>query len=181
MNIITIPVTKINPAPYNPRVDLQPGDPEYEKLKRSMNEFGYVEPLIWNERSGNLVGGHQRLKVLMEQSPQEVKVSVVDLDAEKEKALNLALNKVSGDWDEYKLQQLLQELSQTDLDLSITGFDNEEIDNLIEEMEAGGTGTFSQNQELELDDFGSEQFEHTCPKCGFTFNDSGDENERSDI
>ena len=60
----TIPISRINPAPYNPRLDLQPGDPDYEKLKRSLDTFGCVEPLVWNQRTGHLVGGHQRFKVL---------------------------------------------------------------------------------------------------------------------
>nr|WP_281242048.1 ParB N-terminal domain-containing protein [Marininema mesophilum] len=59
--------SKINPASYNPRKNLKPGDDEYEKLKRSINHFGYIEPLVWNSRTGNLVGGHQRLKIFLEQ------------------------------------------------------------------------------------------------------------------
>ena len=66
MNIQMIPATQLNPAKYNPRKDLKPGDAEYEKLRRSIEEFGYVEPVIWNQRTGNIVGGHQRFKVLME-------------------------------------------------------------------------------------------------------------------
>ena len=76
-------INKINPAVYNPRLDLKPGDPEYDKLKQSILNFGYVEPLVWNERTGNLVGGHQRLKILIEQGFKEVEVSVVDLPLEK--------------------------------------------------------------------------------------------------
>ncbi|MFK4171103.1 hypothetical protein ACI2LM_33205 [Paenibacillus lautus] len=57
MDIRVIPIDQINAAAYNPRVNLQPGDPEYEKLKRSIEEFGYVEPIVWNERTGNMVGG----------------------------------------------------------------------------------------------------------------------------
>ncbi|WP_231850562.1 ParB N-terminal domain-containing protein [Brevibacillus brevis] len=83
-------VSKINPASYNPRIDLQPGDIEYEKLKRSIQEFGYVEPLIWNEQIGNLVGGHQRFKILVEQGTTEIEVSIVSLDEIQEKALNIA-------------------------------------------------------------------------------------------
>ena len=66
MNIQKISVDKLNPAEYNPRKDLKPGDKEYEKLKRSIEEFGYVEPVIWNQKTGNVVGGHQRLKVLLD-------------------------------------------------------------------------------------------------------------------
>jgi ParB-like chromosome segregation protein Spo0J len=61
MIIQKIAISKIKPAAYNPRKDLKPGDPEYLKLAKSMKEFDLVEPLVWNKRSGNLVGGHQRL------------------------------------------------------------------------------------------------------------------------
>lgn len=87
MTIRKIPVSEIEPAKYNPRKDLKPGDPAYEKLKRSMSEFGYVEPIIWNEENGNIVGGHQRYKVLVAEGNSEVECFVVTLSAEKEKAL----------------------------------------------------------------------------------------------
>jgi DNA modification methylase len=136
MDIRKIPVSMINPAPYHPKVDLQPGDHEYEKLKRSIEEFGYVEPLVWNERTGNLVGGHQRYKILVnEQGATEVEVSVVDLDETREKALNLALNKIRGDWDEEKLAQVLAELQENDLDVTLTGFDQEEVTELLSEYQ----------------------------------------------
>jgi hypothetical protein len=89
-----IAARRINPAPYNPRLDLKPGDPDYEKLARSVDEFGLVEPLVWNRRTGNLVGGHQRFKILLARGVKEVDVSVVDLPLEREKALNVALNKI---------------------------------------------------------------------------------------
>ncbi|MDC0760604.1 site-specific DNA-methyltransferase [Brevibacillus sp. AG] len=134
MDIRKIPVSMIRAAEYNPRIDLKPGDPEYEKLKRSIEEFGYVEPLVWNERTGNLVGGHQRFKILInEHQAKEVEVSVVDLDHTREKALNLALNKISGDWDEEKLAYVLAELQESDLDTSLSGFDNEEVMELLSE------------------------------------------------
>ena len=94
MNIQKISVDKLNPAEYNPRKDLKPGDKEYEKLKRSIEEFGYVEPVIWNQKTGNVVGGHQRLKVLLDLGQTEIDCVVVDLDPQREKALNLALNKI---------------------------------------------------------------------------------------
>jgi len=131
MIIRKIPIDQINPTAYNPRKDLQPGDPEYEKLKRSMQEFGYVEPIVWNKRTGNVVGGHQRLKVLLDLGMQEVDCVVVDLDETKEKALNLALNKIQGDWDYLKLKDILQELDTGELDLELTGFDMGEIEDLV--------------------------------------------------
>lgn len=132
MDIRKVSIKDINPSPYNPRKDLQPGDPGYEKLKRSIQEFGFVEPLVWNKRSGNLVGGHQRFKVLLEQGLTEIEVSVVDLDEEREKALNIALNKINGNWDLEKLAVLLEELRSVDFDIALAGFDDKEIDELLE-------------------------------------------------
>ena len=119
------------PADYNPRKDLKPGDPEYEKLKRSIEQFGYVEPVIWNKATGRVVGGHQRLKVLIDMDITEVECVVVDLPEAKEKALNIALNKISGDWDKNKLSLLIADLQGEDFDVSLTGFDPAEIDDLL--------------------------------------------------
>ncbi len=135
MRIETIAIDRINPAPYNPRVDLQPGDPDYDRLLKSIEAFGCVEPLIWNHRTGNLVGGHQRLKILRARGDTEADVSVVDLPPAKEKALNVALNKISGDWDPRKLAELLEELTQLpDFDIELTGFDLPDADALIAEI-----------------------------------------------
>ena len=132
MRIERIPLARIDPAPYNPRRDLQPGDAEYTKLERSIDEFGLVEPLVWNARSGRLVGGHQRLKVLVARGESAVEVSVVDLPPDKEKALNLALNKVSGAWDEARLAALLDGLTKLpDFDMALTGFDPPEVEDLL--------------------------------------------------
>lgn len=136
MQIRKVPVGQIHPAAYNPRLNLKPGDPSYEKLKRSMAEFGCVEPLVWNRRTGNLVGGHQRYKILLEQGTGEVEVSVVDLPPEREKALNLALNKIQGDWDESKLAALLEDLAHVpEFDIGLTGFDLPEISELLDRQE----------------------------------------------
>jgi DNA modification methylase len=135
LNIRKIPISKIKPSIYNPRRNLQPGDPEYEKLLKSINEFDCVEPLVWNRRTGNLIGGHQRLKILLARGDTEVTCSVVDLPLEKEKALNLALNKISGDWDNEKLTNLLDELIRIpDFDIELTGFDLPEASKLIDSL-----------------------------------------------
>ncbi len=135
MEIKEVPIEEIKPAPYNPRVDLQPGDVEYENLKRSIMEFGVVQLLVWNQRSGNLVGGHQTFKVLLELGRKKVPCAVVDLDEKKEKLLNVALNKIGGDWDERKLSVLLQDLSF--MELEMTGFEPyelKELEEIIEEV-----------------------------------------------
>lgn len=126
-------ITDLIPADYNPRKDLRPGDKEYEKLKRSIHEFGYVDPLIWNQQTGRLIGGHQRLKVLKDMGIEDVDVVIVDMNEEKEKALNVALNKISGDWDKDKLMLLITDLQGEDFDVSLTGFDPEELDDLFKD------------------------------------------------
>lgn len=124
-------VSELLPAEYNPRKDLKPGDAEYEKLKRSIEQFGYVEPVIWNKTTGKVVGGHQRLKVLMDMGITEVECVVVEMSVEKEKALNIALNKISGEWDKDKLALLITDLQGADFDVSLTGFEAAEIDSLF--------------------------------------------------
>ena len=126
------------PADYNPRKALKPGDLEYEKLKRSIEQFGYVEPVIWNKTTGRVVGGHQRLKVLMDMGYTEVDCVVVELTEEKEKALNVALNKISGEWDKEKLALLITDLQGVDFDVSLTGFDPAEIDDLFKDAVKDG-------------------------------------------
>ena len=173
MEIQTLEINKINPALYNPRKDLKPGDPEYEKLRKSIAEFDMVEPLVWNKRTGNLVGGHQRLKILKEMGINQVEVSVVDLDATKEKALNLALNKISGEWDMPMLKDLLEELDTGDMDMEITGFDLKEIEDLMTQFHVPEEGltdddavpeaTESICRKGDLWQLGGEL---KCPKCG---------------
>ena len=131
MRIKQIALTDLTPADYNPRKDLQPGEADYEKLRRSLSEFGYVEPVIWNKTTGNVVGGHQRLKVLADLGYKTVDCVVVELDETREKALNVALNKISGDWDDSKLALLIADLDASDFDVELTGFDESEIQQLI--------------------------------------------------
>jgi len=143
------------PADYNPRKDLQPGDPEYEKLKRSLQQFGYVEPVIWNKATGRVVGGHQRLKVLQDLGITEVDCVVVDMPEDQEKALNIALNKISGDWDKDKLALLIADLEGSDFDVSLTGFEAEEIADLFADTgkKEGEDDKFDLNAALEKASF----------------------------
>lgn len=123
-------ISDLNRATYNPRIDLIPGDPEYENLRRSINTYGMLIPVIWNKQTNNVVGGHQRLTVLENEGETEVDVSVVDLDPMQERQLNVALNKIEGGWDEEKLGALLAELGD---DATLTGFNQQEIDSLIDD------------------------------------------------
>lgn len=121
-------LSEIKPAEYNPRVKLSEKDFEYKALRESITQFGLVVPLIVNERTGNLVGGHQRLSVLLEQGVEETEVVVIDVDEAREKAICVAMNKISGQWDYGKLADLLEELRDSaDVDTLVTGFSDNEI------------------------------------------------------
>jgi ParB-like chromosome segregation protein Spo0J len=130
MHLERFKISDLQPAEYNPRKDLQPGDIEYEKIKRSIQEFGYIDPLILN-KDMTVIGGHQRLKVLQELGYTEIDCIVTDLTKDKEKALNIALNKISGEWDIPMLKDLLLDIDTGSFDISITGFDSDEIDALM--------------------------------------------------
>jgi hypothetical protein len=123
-------VEDLRPAEYNPRKTLKPGDDEYEKLKASIQSFGYVDPIIVN-RDGTVIGGHQRLNVLIDLGFSEVEVAVVDLNKSDEKALNIALNKISGEWDEEKLAAIFSELKLEGYDTTVTGFEKDEIADIL--------------------------------------------------
>lgn len=128
MNIQKMSINELTPAYYNPRKDLQPDDAEYIKLKRSIETFGYVDPVIYNEQTGTVVGGHQRLKVLKDLGYDEIDVNVIDITEQKEKALNVALNKISGEFDMPLLTDLLHELDAEDFDITLTGFELDDLD-----------------------------------------------------
>lgn len=127
MEIVKMKLSELNPAAYNPRKALQPGDPAYEKLKASILSFGNVEPIVWNRATGNVIGGHQRLRVLLDLGETESEVSVVDLSEVDEKRLNIALNKITGEWDDEKLTSLLADLTTGGADVFSSGFDDQEL------------------------------------------------------
>lgn len=120
----------INPAKYNPRVQLKPGDQEWDALKNSLDRFGVATPLVVNETTGNLVSGHQRLAVLKQSGETRVEVVLIQMDEDKEKLLNVALNKIEGEWDEEKLKELFDEVD--DEDIKFTGFTEEDIEALYD-------------------------------------------------
>ena len=126
-------LTELRAAEYNPRKTLTPEDSEYQKIKRSIEEFGYVDPIIINE-DGTIIGGHQRTTVLKDLGYEKVDVVVVDLDKQKEKALNIALNKITGEWDELKLKDLLLDLDLGDYDITFTGFEQKDLTELVDSL-----------------------------------------------
>lgn len=130
MKMETRSLASLRPAEYNPRVQLQPADLEYQNIKRSIETFGYVDPIIVNQ-DGTIIGGHQRYNVMKDLGYTEAQVVVVDLDKNNEKALNIALNKITGEWDEIKLKDLLLDLDLNDYDLTATGFSSKEVEDLV--------------------------------------------------
>lgn len=133
MHIESLPLERLQPAPYNPRKPLQPGSAAYRRLERSLREFDLVQPLVWNKTTGHLVSGHQRLDILKAKGVTHVEAVVVELSLEKEQALNIALNNslVGSEWDAGKLIDVVRELQETEIDVALTGFDAEELADLL--------------------------------------------------
>ena len=125
--IKNIDINLLKEAEYNPRKELDPKT--YEKLKKSIQEFGEAQPLVVNS-DYTVIAGHQRLKVMKRLGFKEVECKVLNLTKEREKALNLALNKIQGEWDNDKLTSLIGELFDEEL-TEFTGFDDKEIIELI--------------------------------------------------
>jgi ParB-like chromosome segregation protein Spo0J len=119
------------PSEKHPRKKLKPGDAAFEALRLSIETFGYVDPIIWNKRTGNIVGGVQRVEVLRTLGFDEAEVSVVDLSPEMELSLDVALDKISGEWDMPKLKDVLIELETMDVDINLAGFSAREIEILL--------------------------------------------------
>lgn len=134
MTWVTLPIDSLKPATYNPRKKLKKGDKEYEKIKKSIVEFGYVDPIIVNY-DGTVIGGHQRLTVLSDLGYNEVQCVQVQIEDEnKVKALNVALNKITGAWNEELLADLMVNLQDADFNLDLTGFEAPEIDQLFSKV-----------------------------------------------
>lgn len=128
--LLTKKINEISSAKYNPR---KITDEAMGRLTKSLAEFGNIQPITWNVRTGNVVGGHQRLKVYKAMGKTEVEVWAVDLDEQKEKAANIALNKLSGEFDMPMLKDILEEIDTGDLDMEITGFGMDEIALMMED------------------------------------------------
>ena len=162
MIIKKIKLSELNPASYNPRTIT---NEELKKLEKSITEYGYIEPIIWNNNTKNVVGGHQRLKILSKimKPDEELDVVVIDIPLDKEKALNLALNKISGEWDDDLLSSILVSLG--DAELELTGFNNMELKNILK---------FTDMSTIELEKFDIEgtQKERHCSI--FYFDDKKD-------
>lgn len=142
-------LSDLRPAEYNPRVPLQPEDKEYQDIKCSIEENGYLDPIVINY-DGTIIKGHQRRTVMMDLGIEEAKVVVLNIrDKGKEKQANIALNKITGRWDELKLRDLLLDLELNEYDLAATGFSTSELEDLCVDLE--------KDAEAEDDDFDPEE------------------------
>ena len=133
LNLTQISIGRLKPSPYNPRLMPQAA---MGKLTRSIREFGFVEPLVVRKQDHSVIGGHQRLEAAKALGMKKVPVVYVDITEVQAKALNLALNRIQGEWDLPKLGELLDELrTLPDLDETLSGFDPGEMDDLLAELE----------------------------------------------
>ena len=128
-----VPVDELRPDPANPR---RISDEELESLTRSIREFGFVDPIIARAEDNTVIGGHQRLVAARRLGLKTVPVIYVDLPQEQARLLNLALNKISGSWDQELLARFLADLEQApDVDLTLSGFDEDEIKKLLKNLD----------------------------------------------
>lgn len=133
LRISQVPISRLRPWAGNPR---GMAEGEREKLKRSIQQFGLVEPLVVQRSDGRVIGGHQRLEAAKALGLRTVPVVFVDLGEAEAKLLNLALNKIQGSWDLPKLGELLEELQALpDLDVTLSGFEPPEIEELLGQLE----------------------------------------------
>ena len=131
MTTKTLKFSKTNRAAYNPRADLQPGDPEWEQIKASYESFGQVRNFVLNEATGNVVSGHQGIKIMQALGHKEGAFHVINVSEAEEKRLNIILNNPGGKWDESKLATLLAEMQGQSIDLATLGFSKTEIADLL--------------------------------------------------
>ena len=123
MEIVKVDINELISPEYNPR---QITDDEMGKLKNSIKEFGYISPIIVNKHNNHIVGGNQRCLALKQLGYTMIDVIYInEPDINKEKALNIRLNNLSGEWDTNKLQNILDDLKLQEFDVSLTGFDIE--------------------------------------------------------
>ncbi len=167
---VRMPLAMLLPADYNPR---RISDRAMRGLRASLERFGELGGIVYNKRSGSLVGGHQRVKALAAMGIDDAEVRVVDLPVAEEKAANLALNHpgIGGEWDDALLAVVLDEVKR---DLP-TAFEELQLDDIIGSSAAAdfsgsdaGEAGDSQTEEINVDDF---DLGCKCPRCGFEFND----------
>jgi DNA modification methylase len=134
IQIEQLPIDELRPDPANPR---RISDQELETLTRSISEFGLIDPIIARREDKMVIGGHQRLLAARKLGYKTVPVVLTDLTVEQAHLLNIALNKISGSFDQELLARLLKELQETpNIDLSLSGFEDDELKKLLKSLNA---------------------------------------------
>ncbi|MDD3035137.1 MAG: ParB N-terminal domain-containing protein [Bacteroidales bacterium] len=181
MRFENIDINELLPDAKNPRKDLKPEDPEFNKINTSIEKFGFLEPIVFNTRTKKILGGHQRIKTLKHRGVSELHViklgayswgftdnELKELTPSEENAANIALNKAQGDWDMDQLIINLQELKDEDFDIELTGFDDIEFSQFIEDMNTLKTPIPESEREYD-ESIASDVEMITCPHCGEVF------------
>lgn len=193
LTIETLKITDLKPAKYNPR---KISNEDYNKLSRSINEYGLVDPIIINLKNNHIIGGHQRYDVLMDEyiagnsDYEELQLikngdigwvftneELILDDINHEKALNITLNTVQGEWNFEKLEELFHDLSAEGFNLELTGWDKNQIRELSKDIDLNNFNM----EEIDLEESLTEEEntkeishsknrkELTCPECGAVF------------
>lgn len=158
----------MHPAEYNPRYDLQPGDLEYEQLRASVMANGFLQPIVWNQRTGNIVGGEQRFKVLSEMGVTEITCAVVDIPLEDEQEANINLNESQGRWEDELLQDMLSNMDVDSIDPMAMGFTSDELEHVLTGLDTlHDEGIFDMTMEPE-----KKPLMIKCPHCGKKFEEA---------
>jgi len=127
------PLSQILPHPNNPRIALSPKDPVFRQIQKSYKAFGRLLPYIVNKRNNYCLSGNQRMAVDMAEGVTEAYVVFVDLDERAEKELMIALNRISGYWDNKKLATILEEFTDVpDFDFEAIGFSVPEVSQILD-------------------------------------------------
>lgn len=172
MKFKKIPISSLLPNPKNPRKSLTSGDPEYQKIKNSVEQFGFADPIIADTETREIIGGHQRLTILHDQGVTHLyelplggitwyfpSLDLPKLDKSQRLGLNIALNKIAGEWDSQKLLEAFENLKMENFDISLTGWDDIEII----QMQIPAS-------EKEIVKFEADKIRKiTCPHCGKEF------------
>lgn len=156
LEVTRVPLQKLKPHPQNPRRHPDPGTPQWEALKASL-AHDYFDPIVWNKRSGMLVSGHLRVKVLKEMGYRAADAVIVNYDERTHLARMLAANRFIGTDDEHALLEVLRDL---DNQLPLSTYLEEDLRELLTRLNPEAPAEFDQFDE-------NLPVEHKCPKCGY--------------
>ena len=133
ISIEHVDIDLLKPDPANPR---KISDAQIEALTRSIVEFGVIQPILVRREDNTVIGGHQRLLAARRLGMKTVPVIFLDLTQEQARLLNIALNQISGEWDQELLAHMLADLQGVDgIDLTLSGFDEGELDKLLKSLD----------------------------------------------